>query len=173
MRFPRAFCLFLVLFVLLLTACEETPLPPLKINKGEDFPAFNVKDIQGEPIAYQHQPGKVSIINIWATWCGPCRYELPSLQRLQEKLGHEKFSVIGLSVDSDDHLVREFLIDRKISYPNYLDTDMTIVNDTLGIRIYPSTYLVSSDGVVQDVIEGWREWDDPALLLTIRQLNKK
>ena len=115
MRFPRAFCPFLILFVLLLTACEETSLPPLKVNKGQSFPAFNVKNIQGEPTAYQHQPGKVSIINIWATWCGPCRYELPSLQRLQEKLGNEKFSVIGLSVGSDDHMVREFLIDRKIS----------------------------------------------------------
>jgi len=173
MRFPQALCFLLVLFALLLTACEESPRPPLKINKGQNFPAFNAKDLQGEPLAYHHQPGKASIINIWATWCGPCRYELPSLQHLQEKLGHEKFSVIGLSVDSDDHLVREFLIDQKISYPNYLDTDMTIVNDILGIRVYPSTYLVSPDGVIQDIIEGWREWDDPALLLKIRQLEKK
>jgi len=170
MRFPRVYCFPLFLILFLLVACEESAQPALKLNKGQQFPDFNAIDLLGKPITYRHPTGKALIINVWATWCGPCRHELPSLQRLQDKLDRDKYLVIGLALDSDDHLVREYLIDRKISYPNYLDTDMTIANDTLGIRVYPSTYLVSPDGIIQEVIEGWREWDNAELITRIQQL---
>ena len=103
--------------------------------------------------------GKVLVLNVWATWCAPCRRELPSLQRLSDQLDPQRFAVVGMSVDADDHVVREFLIERKVTFTNLQDADMRVARDVLGVRVYPSTYLISADGVVQRVVVGSREWD--------------
>jgi len=163
---------FLILFFLaiFLFACEEKSIPPSNVVSGQFFPALVLKDIEGNEVSFDAASGKARVINIWATWCGPCRFELPSLQRLKSRLDASKFEVIGISVDEDTYLVREFLIEQKVDYPNFLDTDSVMVNDVLGVRVYPSTYLVGSDGVIQEIIQGWREWDKPELIAKINQL---
>jgi len=167
---PVSFFLTLVLLIPVLVSCEDKSSSWLKVTPGQSFPALILKDLEGKEVSLEPVSGKAQVINVWATWCGPCRYELPSLQRLKSALDNEKFEVIGVSVDSDDYLVREFLIEKKVSYPNFLDVDSIMVNDVLGVRVYPSTYLVRSDGIIEDVIQGWREWDDPELIKKIRQL---
>lgn len=170
MSSPLNCFLIIVLVALVLCACEDKTLASLNVVAGEPFPAIVVKSLEGNDVSLDSSSGKAQVINIWATWCGPCRHELPSLQRLKSKLDDKKFDVIGISVDNDDHLVREFLIEQKVSYPNFLDTDSVIVNDVLGVRVYPSTYLVRSDGIIEEIILGWREWDSPELVATISQL---
>jgi len=165
-------CLILILLVIVLCACEEKFLTPSNILPGQAFPILALTDLQGKDTTIDNSSGKARVINIWATWCGACRHELPSLQRLKSKLDETKFDVIGISVDDDVYLVREYLIEQKISYANFLDADMSIANNIFGIRVYPSTYLVGSDGIIQDVIQGWREWDSPELVTKIRNLYK-
>jgi len=162
---------FIIFFLaMFLFACEEKSIPPSNVVLGQPFPALVLKDLEGNEVSFDVSSGKARVINIWATWCGPCRYELPSLQRLKSRLDASKFEVIGISVDEDVYLVREFLIEQKVSYPNFLDTDSVMVNDVLGVHVYPSTYLVRSDGVIQEIIQGWREWDKPMFLAKIKQL---
>jgi hypothetical protein len=75
-----------------------------------------------------------------------------------------------VSVDDDDHLVREFLIDRKVGFANFQDPAMRVARDVLGVRAYPSTYLVSADGRVREVVEGAREWDSAEWVAEIKAL---
>ena len=96
---------------------------------------------------------------------------MPSLDKLQKKLGSENYSVVGISIDDDDHLVREFLIERKIEFTNYLDENMTAVKAKIGIRVLPSTIIVSPKGKLLKLIEGGTEWDTPEMLEMIRGLN--
>ena len=130
-----------------------------------------LKDIKGRSATLVSVSNKTQIINIWATWCAPCRYEMPSLDNLQKLLGPEDYSVVGVSIDDDDHLVREFLIERKIKFTNYLDENMSEIKEKVGIRVLPSTIIVSPQGKLLKLVEGGVEWDQPEMVAMIRELN--
>jgi thiol-disulfide isomerase/thioredoxin len=146
-------------------ACTKPP-PALKVQVGDRFPDLNVRDLKNNPHTILMDEGKITVLNIWATWCAPCRHEMPSLDRLAGLLDEARFRVMGLSVDQDDHLVREFLIDRKIFFENYLDNHMSSAEDLVGIRVFPSTFFIGPDGRLLKVVEGWRYWD------TIESINE-
>lgn len=150
---------WLVLALCLLSVACSKPPPELKVQIGSRFPDLAVRDLKNNPQSIHMASGKITILNIWATWCAPCRHEMPSLDRLAGLLDESKFRVVGLSVDQDDHLVREFLIERKIFFENYLDNHMDNANNQIGIRVYPSTFFIGTDGRLLKVVEGWRYWD--------------
>lgn len=131
----------------------------MNIKIGQAVPEIAVRDLHGKNATLPLATGKVLILNVWATWCGPCRHEMPSLERLAQTLDHNRFSVVGLSVDTDDHVVREFLIEREVGFTNYMDPEMAIANGIFGVRAFPSTLVFGPDGRLLEVIEGWREWD--------------
>ena len=168
MRLVASLCL-VVLGSLLLSSCEA-PTPPLKVRVGQRIPPLLVQDLQGQPATLAAVPDKLLMINVWATWCGPCRHEMPSLQQLLVRLGSDRLKLVGLSVDMDDHVVREYLIENKITFPSYLDRNQSEVNGVLGLRLFPSTFFVAPDGRLLKVVEGWREWDTPEMLAEIRAL---
>jgi thiol-disulfide isomerase/thioredoxin len=114
--------------------------------------------------------GKVTIVNLWATWCPPCRAELPSLQELADRLDPGRFTVIGLSVDDDPDFVREFLRDAGITYPNYMDSGGNVARDQLGVDSYPQTFIFRSDGALADRIVGARDWVSPEIIDRIKIL---
>lgn len=152
-------------------ACDDgAPPPQLKVSIGAPFPALQVMTMTGQPISTAQFNGRAMVLNVWATWCAPCRKELPSLQRLQDEFDARHVVVAGMSIDADDHLVREFLIDRKVSFVNFQDAHQDMARDVLGVRAYPSTFLVSSDGVLRAVIEGAREWDDAVSVRQVKEL---
>jgi thiol-disulfide isomerase/thioredoxin len=159
----------LLLLCLLAVACNKPP-PELKIPIGERFPDLSVRDLKNHPETLNLAGGKLTILNVWATWCGPCRHEMPSLDRLAGLLDENEFRVVGLSVDQDDHLVREFLIERKIYFENYLDVNMLNVDNRIGVRVYPSTFFISPDGHLLKVVEGWRYWDTMESIDEIKSL---
>lgn len=101
---------------------------------------------------------------------------MPSLQRLSDILRQKDplaYQVVGISVDSDPLLMREYLIDKKISFANYRDADMQAANQVLGVRAFPSTYIVDADGRVVEVVEAWRYWDEPQLVQRLVDLAEK
>jgi thiol-disulfide isomerase/thioredoxin len=158
----------LLLLCLVLAACDKSP--PLHLQVGQQLPPLALVDLENRPHALGPAPGKLLMINVWATWCAPCRHELPSLQRLADRLGPEHFQLVGVSVDHDDYVVREFLIERKIRFPSLLDRNLAVANGVFGVRVFPSSFFVAPDGRVVRVIEGWREWDTPAMITEIRAL---
>jgi thiol-disulfide isomerase/thioredoxin len=168
----KPFLLFvnLLLISLLLVACSETPPPAHKIKAGDLLPALAVQDLQEKPTVIPTDTGKLLIINVWATWCGACRYELPSLDRLQEKLGPDNVTVLGISVDDDSHVLREYLIEHKIRFPSYWDPQRRITDDLFGVQVYPSTFIVAGDGRLRKIVTGWREWDTAKMVNEINGL---
>ena len=152
-----------------LMACGE-PQSPLKVRIGQKVPLLVVQDLNNQPATLKPAPGKLLMINIWATWCAPCRHEMPSLQRFANQLGSDRLELVGLSVDMDEHVVREYLIENKIKFPSFLDRNFASANGVFGIRVFPSTFFISPDGTLLKVVEGWRDWDAPELVAEIRSL---
>jgi thiol-disulfide isomerase/thioredoxin len=168
--FPgRTAAWFVFCVCVMLTGCTQPP-PALKVKVGEKFPDLVVKDLKHHDVTLSFESGKITVLNFWATWCGPCRHEMPSLDHLAGLLDDTKFRVVGVSVDQDTHLVREFLIDRKIYFENYLDGHMINTNKRIGIRAFPSTFLIGGDGRLLKIVEGGRYWDSMETLKAIKSL---
>jgi len=171
-RWQRCISIALLLCAVVggLTACDAPPPPKAYVDTGARFPELQLTNLKGEPVSTAQFAGKVLVLNVWATWCAPCRKELPSLQRLSDQLDPQHFAVIGMSVDADVHVVREFLIERKVTFTNWQDADMQVAREVLGARAYPSTYLISADGVVRRVVGGAQPWDNAEWLNLIRSI---
>ena len=141
-----------------------------KLVVGQEVPPLVLKDIDGKRVTVKSKTGKLLIINMWATWCGPCRHELPSLDRLAKILGADQATIIGISSDTDSHVLREYLIERKVDFTSYWDSDMRITNEVVGVRVFPSTLFIGPGGVLLKVVEGWREWDKADIVDDIKSV---
>ena len=132
---------------------EQQILPPIRLQ-GIDRANAVTADFRG----------KVLVLNVWATWCPPCRKEMPSLERLHARLDPARAKIIGLSVEIDEHRVREWLMQSKITFANYLDAGTPSARALLGINSYPQTFFIGPDGQLIATIVGARDWDDPKWL---------
>ena len=102
--------------------------------------------------------GKPLLINVWASWCGPCRAEMGSLERLSRRYGGKQFNVIGISTDDDPAAAAAFIMQAQITFDNYLDSKLTMEN-MLGASSIPLTVLVDAQGRIVQKLRGSREWD--------------
>ena len=145
--------LFLLLSLIVsTTACSERSRQ--SAQPGDLFPLSELN--QNRNLSQQNPDlaNKNLLINFWATWCQPCREEMPFLQQLSGALDNSDYIIIGVSVDDDSNLVKEFLLEYDIKYPNYLDIDRQLANEQLGIMTLPETLLVSPQGIILDRISG-------------------
>lgn len=129
-----------------LAGCKNTEKPYPGI--GETFPLSVLEQMTSLNKGNFKIEGKTLLINFWATWCTPCRDEMPGLQRLSDKLDPERFMVIGVSVDEDRNLVREFMLQYDIRFLNFQDEKFRLASDLLGIKTFPETFIVSPLGVI-------------------------
>lgn len=126
------------------------------------FPAFDLPGADGRMHRFGDYAGSPLLVNFWATWCPPCRAEMPDLQALQQRLGARGLRVLGISVDEDANLVREFLLNYPVGFPVLLDSRRVLAEGLLRLNSYPTSCLVGRDGVVVEVIHGARPWADDA-----------
>jgi len=105
--------------------------------------------------------GKPLLINVWASWCGPCREEMGSLDRLARKHNGRQFHIIGISTDDHADKAQAFVLGAGVSFDNYLDKNLLLEN-MLGANRIPLTVLVDARGKVLRKVYGAREWDSPA-----------
>jgi thiol-disulfide isomerase/thioredoxin len=161
--------LIFLLAAVLLGGCDD-PVSPLKVQVGQTILPLALEDLHNRPVTLRPSPGKLLMINVWATWCAPCRHEMPSLQRLVAQLDVDRFKLVGVSVDADEHVVREYLIEHDIDFPSLLDRHFAVVNGIFGVRVFPSTFFVGPEGTLLRVIEGWRDWNTPEMVAEIRAL---
>jgi peroxiredoxin len=157
LHLPRTRALsVLILVVLLITACGQPPGDALR--EGQLFPSLQLRGFDRPDIRIDDLRGHWVVMNVWATWCGPCRQELDGLQQLTRRFPESKLQVIGLNVDADIHVAREFMRDQAISFANYSDPDMGIAKTLLGIRAFPDTFIIAPDGTLWRSISGERDW---------------
>ncbi|MFZ2650169.1 MAG: TlpA disulfide reductase family protein [Burkholderiaceae bacterium] len=111
--------------------------------------------------------GKIVVLNVWASWCEPCRSEMASLERLHRRLDPKQAVVLGLSVDADRNLAREYLLRNAITFANFSDGDAQLSRTALGVNGLPQTLILDRDGRVRERIVGARDWADARLALRL------
>lgn len=122
-----------------------------KTYKTDPIPAPNLdlKTLNGETINLADQDGKVLLVNFWATWCAPCRKEIPDLIDLHEKYKSDGLRVIGVATDQEGmEAVKPFVDEQNITYPIVLDTSKTIQGEFDQMYGLPTTYVVNPDGKI-------------------------
>lgn len=131
---------------------------PSRPKRAEDF---TVALLRGETLRLREQRGKAVMINFWATWCPPCREEMPAMERLYRRHRERGFVLLAVSVDTDASLVKPFLEQHKLTFPVALDAKMDLAN-TYGVRALPASFLIDGHGYLAALALGPRAWDNRA-----------
>lgn len=134
-------------------------------------PDFELQGPDGETYRLSQWRGKPVIVNFWATWCPPCRAEMPSMQRAWEQLQDEGIQLIAINVGEGAGEINAFLEQVPVDFPLPMDADMHVVQ-SWPMRGLPTTFVVDVDGRLAYKAQGEREWDDPALLDIVRDLRQ-
>ena len=141
------------------------------IEVGTAAPQFHAMDLRtGRPVSIDDYKGKVVLLNIWATWCPPCRVEMPSMQHLHEKLAGTDFRLVAVSVDEEDStVVNKFVRDLGLTFEILHDQDGAIrrIYQTTGV---PESFVIDRDGIIVKKIIGAADWDAPVNETLIRRL---
>ncbi len=126
----------------------ERAVAPAVVTLGSVMPAYTAKLLDGSDFDVAKERGNVVFLNLWATWCGPCRYEIPELEKLHKDHGASRFKVVGVSVDEGgDQLVRDFVNEQKMTYPVALDPDGRLA-EMLETTILPTSIILDREGKV-------------------------
>jgi peroxiredoxin len=151
---------------------EESPEQILKESPQEGFlaPDFSLPDLKGATMTLSEYRGKVVLLNLWATWCGPCRREIPSLERLYQMRKDEDFEILAVSLDrTSPSGVASFVANFRMSFPVVVDPGGK-AGRLYWARAIPSSFLLDKKGVIRWVVRGAREWDDAFALSKIDEL---
>ena len=143
----------------------------LKISRTTGAPSapFDLKSLDGETVRSQDLAGKVVLLNFWATWCGPCKDEMPSLARLQRRLDPERFRVVTITTDLYPEGIKQFLAQLGIGLPVLFD-DAQDVSRRFMVRGLPTTVLLAQDGTQIGRAVGPRAWDSDEAVALIHQV---
>ena len=126
------------------------PMPAAK-----PAPDFNLMGMDGETHTLEDLKGKFVLVNFWATWCNPCKVEMPLLEKLHQTLKSEKFTVLGLHVGPGPENIEEFKKLMPISFPIYVDMDLEV---NWGVPGLPTTFLMNPEGKLIYRAVGKREF---------------
>jgi peroxiredoxin len=128
---------------------------------GSPAPAFQLIDLQGNRQALPDYHGKVVLLNFWATWCGPCRVEMPSMEILYQDLKKEGFAILAISSDPQGSIVtRPFVASKGLTFPILHDSDYR-VSGSYGVRTLPMSFLIDRNGTLTHRVFGARDWNSP------------
>lgn len=132
---------------------------------------FAFQNGSGDEMSLSDFRGQVVVLNLWATWCPPCREEMPTLDALQKKLGGDRFEVVALSVDqAGPQVVRDFYAEIGIDHLGlYIDSSMQVMID-LGVRGIPTTLVIDRNGQEVARLVGKADWATPKMLKYFRGL---
>ena len=155
--------LFLIVFCLSALSATAFAKTPGEVAVGAYLRDTPLYGFAGDYRKLSELRGKPLIINVWASWCGPCRAEMGSLERLSRRYGGKQFNIIGVSTDDYAEAAAAFLRQAKVTFDNYHDRKL-LLEDMLGADTIPVTILVDARGRVVDRIRGSRQWDAPESL---------
>jgi len=165
----------LLLLVLWLSALSGTAFAkmPGEVDEGGVLREAPLYGFAGDYRKLSELRGKPLIINVWASWCGPCRAEMGSLERLSRRFGGKQFNIIGVSTDDHVNAAAAFLRQANVTFDNYHDRNL-LLESMLGANTIPLTVLIDAQGRVLRKVRGSKEWDSPeALELIGRAFRKK
>ena len=134
---------------------------------------FDLADLAGDVHSLQRYRGSVVFLNFWATWCGPCRTEMPDLQQLHDDLGDEaQFAMLAINLQEDAVQVRRFAGELGLSFQILLDSSGE-TSAAYGARTLPMSYIIDQDGAILARIIGVRDWAEPEFAELFRALTRR
>lgn len=140
-----------------------------RVTADTAAPAFNIKTVDGRLVNSNSLRGKVVLINFWATWCGPCKEEMPTLQRLKQIFGPDEFELVAITTDQQRAAIQAFVKELGLEFPILLDETKDI-SSAFGVRGLPTTVVIDQQGRLRGRAVGPRVWDSPDAVALIKSL---
>lgn len=147
----------------------------LRVQKFEEpvvAPDFTLKDLKGNQVTLKNFKGRVVFLNFWATWCPPCRREMPSMERLYKQLKDRDFTMLAVDMQESEKRVRAFISEFSLSFPVLLDLNGDI-SSLYGIVGLPTTYIIDREGKIIGKAVGPRDWSSQESKQLFQSLLKK
>jgi len=141
----------------------------MKPWKGGATPPLALRDLSGKEHRLADYRGKVIVLNFWATWCEPCREEMPSMQRLQDKLAGKPFAILAVDFGEGAPRINDFLKKVPVRLRVLLDRDISVAN-AWRVKVLPTTFVLDPGQRIRYSVVGDLEWDSPAVEGAIRKL---
>jgi len=138
-------------------------------NGNPTPPPIDLADAAGQPLSRDDYRGKVTVVNFWATWCGPCVEEIPSLNNLRQQMAGEPFELISVNYAEGAEQVRKFMGEVQVDFPVLLDEDGT-ESARWNVLVFPSTFVIGPDGKIAYGVNGAIHWDAPEVVQQLRAL---
>lgn len=143
--------------------------PGLTVIEPIAAPALHLPDRLSKPSSLQALRGKVVLVNFWATYCKPCREEIPSLDRVRQRLAAKGFEVIGVDVADAPEAVTRYLATNPVSFPILFDPDASTMIAWKAVGL-PASFLIDRQGRLRAKVIGSADWESPSLVAAIEKL---
>lgn len=170
LRNKIVFSLVLLCGLLLIFMMQKHPgNNMIRIEQGGSAPDITLKDLQGNEVRLSDFQGKLVFLNFWATWCPPCRDEMPSIEDLYRSMQGRAFQILAVSVDDDPKQVQGLMQFAGYTFPMFMDENQKAATlyRTTGI---PETFLIGPDGTILYKVIGPRDWMDPQMTQIFEQM---
>ena len=139
-------------------------------EKTLSAPDFTLKSLKGEEVSLLQQRGNYVLVNFWATWCGPCKVEMPSLEALHQRFKSKNFSLLAISNDMfGARVVEPFIKAHKLSFTVLLDQQLQASNK-FGVISLPTTFMIDPEGNIIGELRGAEDWASPDNILYFENL---
>jgi len=142
------------------------------VDTSSPAPDFTLQAQSGKPVELAQLKGQVVMLNFWASWCGPCRQEMPLLDSIYKKYGKAGFTMLGVNVEPDSKAANDWLKQTPVTFPILYDTDSK-VSKLYGVSGMPSTVIVDRKGTVRMIHRGYKPGDEEQYLSSIRTLMRE
>ncbi len=144
----------------------------IKVPPTKDPVRINLEDMNGRSISISDFKGKIVFLNFWTTWCPTCRIEMPSMEKLHQKLKNKDFAMVTVNLRESASKVKAFFKKFKLTFTALLDST-GLVGASFGIRAIPTTYILDKTGRIIGRVNGPREWDSKAAIALFENLMDK
>lgn len=165
-KIPKIILLLVLALVILATGCTETGAAV-----GDRAPDFQLQDLEGNEVSLSSLRGSPILLNFWATWCPPCRLEMPFIQEVYQEWTDKGLVILAIDMGESTATVREFMQNNNYTIPVLLDT-RRVVSQKYNVTAIPTTFFIDRNGVIQDKLIGPFPSKDSMVLYVKRILTR-
>ncbi|QQK79799.1 TlpA family protein disulfide reductase [Salicibibacter cibi] len=156
-KWISALVVFIAVIIIGAIVYENISSPPVGVNQGEQAPAFELPDVDGESISLSDFDGDFVVLNLWASWCEPCIREFPVLDQVHETYENDGVNVVAVNMTTTERRPEdavEFLDENPVTMPIAFDEEGEFADDYPPTDGMPTTYFINEDGIIVDIVIG-------------------